>query len=237
MDSLRTLLIIGTLITASAFGAKVLSQTLAPFDFKGKLIYTYRSGQHPINLITYELDHNIAENLVILKTPDGWNHYVDNNVLTLNGGELYSGEEITVIISLNKYVEPKNYPMVINGTTSNGGTVQSTGILVVNFMMTLFSLNVLYSLRFLISFTMIGIGLFERYQDSILILVQEHVVKKSRLDPYLNIRTATDQEIEQIALAFEQLFGRAEQDSVLDDNFYLYLVDDEIITMQNLIQS
>jgi hypothetical protein len=56
------------------------------------------------------------------------------------------------------------------------------------------------------------------------------------LNPFIEMGKATDQEIENFVLAFEYLFGKVEQDFILDDNTYLYPVEDEILAMHDLIQ-
>jgi len=101
MKSLRYLLVLGTLITASAFGAEILAPYLGPLEYKGQMGFSYTEGINPITYITIEIDSTVAEKLIILDAPTGWTYTLTGNILELEGGTLSPGSLMVMLYALD----------------------------------------------------------------------------------------------------------------------------------------
>jgi len=161
MKSLRYLLVLGTLITASAFGAEILAPYLGPLEYKGQMGFSYTEGINPITYITIEIDSTVAEKLIILDAPTGWTYTLTGNVLELEGGTLSPGNNMAIPVSLGGYIAPNEYEVTSTGYTSGGETVQASGTLVVSLMVMLYALDLASAMRFQLVMATLGIGFIE----------------------------------------------------------------------------
>lgn len=140
MSVLRPLLIIGLLITVGALASDQVGDIIGPIEYKGLIDFDYPIGENPINNIIINVDSILASNLIIVSVPSPWTYSYSEGVLTMSGGLLSPGEIIEVTVSLNKYFEAGEYQTNGVGTTTEGETSLSSGILLVG------NLNLLYAL-------------------------------------------------------------------------------------------
>lgn len=159
MSSLKYLLVLGTLLTASAFTADILAPYIGPLEYKGSMGYTYVEGTNPITRIT--IDSTVAEKLIVLNPPAGWTYTLTDNILELEGGSLNPGESVTLPVSLGGYIPPDDYPVTSTGYTSGGEAVQASGSLVVSTMVILYALDTVSAMRNQLAMATLGLGLIE----------------------------------------------------------------------------
>lgn len=95
LSAIRTLLIIGIIITASGFTADILGEYLGPIEYKGYIVFDYPEGENPINNIVFTVDSTIADNLIILNVPSPWSHSYGGGTLTLSSGSLSPWTSLT----------------------------------------------------------------------------------------------------------------------------------------------
>lgn len=131
MTALRSLVVIGLILTASGFLSETLGDYIGPLEYKGYLVFAYPEGDNPINNIVFTVDSTLAGNLVIVDVPTPWSHSYSNGVLTLTGGTVNPGESVQVAVSLNKYFEQGEYPVSSVGTTTAGEVGNAQGVLLV----------------------------------------------------------------------------------------------------------
>ena len=161
LNVLRSLLLLGIIITGAAFGSEAISDIVGPIEYKGYLSFAYSEGENPINLIVFTVDEAIAPNLLIINVPAGWSHSYYNRVLTLTGGQLSPGDMVNVQVSLDKYHESGSYDIEASGTTVLGETSFSSGVLLVGEMYILMFLGLLNVFRYPILVSALGLGFAE----------------------------------------------------------------------------
>lgn len=161
MSSLRYLLVLGTLLTASAFGAEIIAPYLGPLEYKGQMGFSYTEGINPITYITIEIDSTVAEKLIILDAPTGWTYTLTGNILELEGGTLDPGNSVAIPVSFGGYIAPNEYAVTSTGYTSGGETVQASGSLIVSLMVMLNALDTASAMRYQLVMATLGIGFIE----------------------------------------------------------------------------
>lgn len=148
MSALRSILVIGLLLTASGFASEALGGYLGPMEYTGYLVFSYPEGENPINNIVFTVDSRIANNLLLVNVPSPWSHSYSGGILTLTGGSLSPGGTVQVAVSLNKYFDEGEYSVSSVGTTTAGESSNSQGTLHVGNLVILRALQMLsdYSL-------------------------------------------------------------------------------------------
>ena len=129
MGKLRTPLIIMIIITILAASAETATLITGPREYQGALIYVYTQGETPIGLVTFTFDDQIADKLLIVAAPSGWTYTLTGNLMTLSGGPISPGGQLTIRVSAWKYIQPGNYPF-----TAQGGGATARGELLVKDM-------------------------------------------------------------------------------------------------------
>jgi UDP-2,3-diacylglucosamine pyrophosphatase LpxH len=137
---LRSLFIIGLLISICALAPDQVGNIIGPVEYKGVIVFDYPFGDNPINNIIINPDPILANNLIIVSVPSTWTYSYSGGILTLSGGLLSPSDYIQVTVSLNKYFEAGEYQANGVGTTTNGETSLSSGVLLVG------QLNLLYTI-------------------------------------------------------------------------------------------
>ena len=127
MGKLRIPLIIMVIITLLAASAETASVIIGPREYQGALIYVYIQGETPIGLVTF--DDQIADRLLVVAAPSGWTYTLTGNLMTLSGGPISPGGQLTIRVSAWKYIQPGNYPF-----TAQGGGATARGELLVKDM-------------------------------------------------------------------------------------------------------
>ena len=124
MSALRSLLIVGLILTASGFVSESLGDIFGPLEYKGYIVFDYPEGDNPINNIVFNVDSTLIGNLLIVDVPSPWSHQYNEGVLTLTGGSLSPGGTVQVTVSLNKFFEEGEYTVSGVGTTTTGARAQ-----------------------------------------------------------------------------------------------------------------
>ena len=163
MNTTRTLVLIGILLTAAGFTSNSLGEHLGPIDYKGYLVFDYPEGDNPINNIIFTLDSTIADKLIIVNVPYPWSYSYASPVLTLSDGSVSQGESVRVTVSLNTYFEEGEYPISSVGTTTAGETSQASGHLLVGDMYVLKFLGMLHQNRFPLAGIVACLGFFDLF--------------------------------------------------------------------------
>lgn len=130
MGSLRIPLVIMIIITLLAASAETASVIIGPREYQGALIYVYVQGETPIGLVTFTFDDQIADRLLVVAAPTGWTYALTGNLMTLSGGPISPGGQLTIRVSAWKYIQPGNYPF-----TAQGGGDTARGELLVKDML------------------------------------------------------------------------------------------------------
>ena len=129
MSALRSLFILGTLLTASGFGSDFLGDYAGPIEYQGALTFEYPEGTNPINNIVFTVDGTLSADLLVVNVPAGWSYTSDGHLITLSEGSLSPGGVVNVGVSLNKYHEAGDYEIGAVGTTTGGETSNAQGAL------------------------------------------------------------------------------------------------------------
>ena len=96
MSSLRGLLVIGLVLTASGFLSESVGNVFGPLEYKGYVVFDYPEGDNPITNIVFTIDSTLAGNLLIVDVPSPWSYQYGNGELTLTGGSLNAGGTVQV---------------------------------------------------------------------------------------------------------------------------------------------
>ena len=163
MSALRSILVIGLLLTASGFVSESLGEVFGPFEYKGYLVFDYPEGDNPINNIVFAVDSTLASNLLIVDVPSPWSYSYSEGTLTLTAGSLSPGGSVQVAVSLSKYFEEGEYPVSSIGTTTAGEVSNSQGVLLVGDLVILRFLQTLSDYRLPLAGLMIGLTLLELF--------------------------------------------------------------------------
>ena len=154
-------MVLGILLTASAFASDILGDYLGPFDYKGYLVFDYPEGENPINNIVFTVDSTLADNLIIVSVPSSWSYGYASPVLTLSGGSLGPGGSVSVTVSLNKYFDESEYAVSSVGTTTAGEVSQASGPLLVGDLVLLNVIGMAYTNRYALTGATVAIGFLE----------------------------------------------------------------------------
>ena len=163
MSALRSLLILGTLLTASGFGSDFLSDYAGPLEYQGALTFEYPEGVNPINNIEFTVDGTLSEDLLVVNVPAGWSYTSDGHLITLSDGSLSPGGVVNVGVSLNKYHEAGDYEVSAVGTTTGGETSNARGALQVGDLYILQGLEMANTYRLPLGGATLGLGLLEAF--------------------------------------------------------------------------
>lgn len=163
MSGLRSLLVIGIILTASGFVSEPLGGVFGPLEYKGFLVFDYPEGENPINNIVFTVDSTISSNLLIVDVASPWSHSYTDGVLTLTGGSLSPGGSVQVAVSLNKYFEKGTYSVSSVGTTTAGEVSNAQGALFVGDLVILRFLQMLSDYRYTLAGLMAGLAALELF--------------------------------------------------------------------------
>ena len=69
MSALRSIIVLGLILTAGGFMSEALGDVFGPLEYKGYLVFDYPEGENPINNIVFTVDSTLAGNLLIVDVP------------------------------------------------------------------------------------------------------------------------------------------------------------------------
>ena len=163
MGFLKSAFILMLLSTGVGFGAEMVSGIIGPYEYKGNLGYQYSEGVTPVNIVSFEFDSAVAENIVVLYVPEPWSYYLKGNLLLLTEGVLQPGETINIQVSLNKYTQPGEYSLKSSGTTTGGQEITGEGPMMINEMYGLRLVDTFSTWRYPLALATTGAGLLTLY--------------------------------------------------------------------------
>ena len=97
--------------------------------YTGTINFMCTEGDQPLNKIIFQFEENIGNTLMVYHSPSGWNCIHHGDKIELRNNLLSPGTPLQLILSCKWYMWEGDYTFTSVGTTVDGETVSSQGIM------------------------------------------------------------------------------------------------------------